>query len=296
MNYFKHSLALILPVIGISALVSGCGGASEKKISEIEGRIKVLEEKGVPDSVLSNVKVYTYNVETAKKAGNMTTAISYTDSMIKGIKIVEDWYTNTMASYKPAIESLKGSLTEKKKSLSGLQLKAADSMIAVADSFVKINWLIQAKGKLCTLDTIMTDLQKCEAAAAQTKKILTGTWTDIHKVKSDDGKYSSTEKRVYKFGPDGSYNAQEEMKGQTMEYLKEDWQFVSTGTYDLKGDTIRIHVTREKCPRQIYTQFNMKTKKWVEEKKPTYDSTIINNSKDKFMVFKDIKEVFKKSR
>jgi hypothetical protein len=296
MKLLKHSLAFLLPVIGVSAFVSGCGGASDKKISEIEGRIKALEAKGVPDSVLSNIKVYTYNVATGKKAGNMSTAIAYTDSMIKGIKIAEDWYTNTMASYKPAVESLKSSLAAKKSNLSGLQLRAADSMLAIVDSFVKIDWLIQAKSKLCDFDTMMTDLQKCEKTAAQIKKVLPGTWTDIHKIKSDDGKYSATEKRIYKFGADGSYNAQEEMKGQTMEYFKEDWQFVSSGTYDLKGDTIRIYITKEKCPHQVYTQFNMKEKRWIEQKKPTYDSTITNHSKDKFMTFKDMREVFKKSK
>lgn len=296
MNLLKRTLVFILPVIGIGALVGGCGGASDKKISEIEGRIKALETKGVPDSVLAGVKVYTYNVSTGKKTGNMNLAISYTDSMLKGIKAAEDWYTNAMTSYKPKVESLKANLTDKKKSLTGLQLRVADSMMAVADSFIKLDWIIQANGKLCKLDSVMPNLQTCEQTAAQVRKALVGKWADVHKVKSDDGKYSSTESRKYTFGADGSYQADESMKGQTMQYLKEDWQFISWGTWDLIGDTVKIHITREKCPRQIYTNFNMKTNKWDEKKSPTYDSTLTGNLKDKFMTFKDIKDVFKKSK
>ena len=55
---------------------SGLWGASEKKLAEIESRIKALQEKGVPDSVLANVKVYHYNVISAKKVSNAGNAKS----------------------------------------------------------------------------------------------------------------------------------------------------------------------------------------------------------------------------
>ena len=269
---------------------------SEKKLAEIESRIKTLEEKGVPDSVLANVKVYLYNVNAARKSSNMGNARKYGDSMIIAIDLAEKWYENSMQEFKPYIESLRKTIDQKKSALTGMQLKTADSALALVDSFVNLNWIIQARWKLDKLDSIMPLLQKDEETAQKVRKQIVGKWGDAHFIKPEDANYKALDKRIYKFTSDGKFEGSEEMNGQTTDYMKEEWQFLSWGSYDVKGDTIFIFVNREKCPKQVFTQLNVRENKWIRNIKPTYDSTITNGSKDRFVLYDYLKENFKKMR
>lgn len=291
-------LKRLIPYLALSVisavLAVGCGGASEKKLAEIESRIKALQEKGVPDSVLANVKVYHYNVISAKKVSNAGNAKKYTDSMLVAIVKAEQWYETSMQEFKPYIDNLRKKIVDKKSALTGLQLKTADSVLSIADSFINLNWLIQARWKMDKLDSLMPLLEENEAKAQKIRKQLVGKWGDSHWIKPEDANYKALDKRVYKFTKDGKFEGSEEMNGQTTDYMKEEWQFLSWGTYDLKGDTIHLFISREKCPKQVFTQLNVRENKWVRNVKSTYDSTITNGSKDRFIVFDYLKENFKK--
>lgn len=265
-----------------------------KKGEPIESRIAALTAKGVPDSVLSNVKVYLYNTTSLKKTGQYGKARAYGDSLKIGIKAAETWYETTMQTSKPYIETLRATLTTKIETLSGLPRKDADSLLSVIDSFSTINWLIQAKNKLDKLDTIMPILLQNEATAKTVLTKLTGTWRDVHVIRAEEDNFKATQRRTYKFAKDGAYEGSEAMVGQTTPYMKEDWKFLSWGTFDLMGDTIYLNITREKCTRQVFTQLNVKENKWTRNVKPTYDSTITDGSKNRFITFNDLKLEFKK--
>jgi hypothetical protein len=62
------------------------------------------------------------------------------------------------------------------------------------------------------------------------------------------------------------------------------------------GDTIVMFIQREKCAEQVFTQLNVKTNKWDRNQKPTYDTTITNHSKDKFITWGDLTLEFKKGK
>lgn len=172
--------------------------------------------------------------------------------------------------------------------------KDADSLLAVVDSFSTINWLIQARNRLDNLDTIMPILLQNEATAKAVLTKLTGTWRDVHVIPSEEGNFKATQKRTYQFAKNGAFEGSEAMLGQTTPYMKEDWEFLSWGTYDLMGDTIYLNIAREKCTRQVFTQLNVKDNKWIRNVKPTYDSTITDGSKNRFITFGDLKLEFKK--
>ncbi len=262
-----------------------------------EERIKALEEKGVPDSVLANVKVYLYQVNAARKSAQAGKARTYSDSLKKGMVAAEAWYEQAMQTNRPIVEKLRNSFVERKASLSGIRLTDADSLLKIADSLIAKNWLVQARTKLESFDTIMGILVKNEQKAKEIRKLLIGTWKDVHVVRpnEDEGyKWKAVETRIYKFGADGSFEGHEELHGQTAPIRKEDWKFLSWGKYDLMGDTIYQFITREKCVEQVYHFLDPKTNKWRREEQKTYDSTITNGSKDRFIVFSDLKLEFKK--
>ena len=279
----------------VAGLTVHCG----KKGPTIEERIKVLEEKGVPDSVLANVKVYLYQYETGKKMSNSGLVRTYKDSLKNGITIAEAWYEKAMTTNKPIVDQLRKSFVDRKATLSGLALKDADSLLKIADSLIAKNWMVGARTKLESMDTVMGILVENEEKAKELRKKLIGTWKDVHTLHAPEEsgmRFHARDIRVFKFCDDGSFYSSEERKGQTTPFLKEDWKFLSWGTFDLMGDTIYQFITREKCTKQIYTQKNVKLNKWESKKNPTYDSTITDGAKDRFITYSDLKLDFKKVR
>ncbi len=292
-------LRFFLPASITALLIAGLFVSCGKKGPTIEQRIQALTEKGVPDSVLANVKVYLYQVNSAKKMSQAGIARTYGDSLKKGIVIAEQWYEKAMTENKPVIDNLRKSFVERKAGLSGLHLKDADSLLKIADSLIAKDWLVQARTKLESFDTIMGILVRNQAKAEEIRKQITGTWRDTHILEAPEDigmKFSAKDIRMFKFNDDGSFEASEERHGQTTPFLKEDWKFLSWGTFDLMGDTIYQFINREKCTQQWYTQKNVKLNKWERKEHPTYDSTITNGKKDRFIVFSDLKLEFKKGK
>ena len=100
------------------------------------------------------------------------------------------------------------------------------------------------------------------------------------------------------FKKDSTYNSTEQLKGQTSEYIKEDWKFINSGIWRMKGDTIMLNVQREKCVKQVYWNYLVKNGKaqWVKNVAPTYDSTYTDGKKDRFMTFEYVKDYFKRTK
>ncbi|MBD3321479.1 MAG: hypothetical protein GF350_10340 [Chitinivibrionales bacterium] len=270
-------------------LLTGCG-PSEKKLVEGENRVAALVEKGVPDSILSKAKVHIYQARTQNKLGNTTGAGNHYDSMITILEKAEEWYAKTMTELKPVVENKQKEYQEKKKNLTGMQLEVFEEHVAKIDSFTSKNWLLQAKWECDKLDTLMPGLLEDEKTAHKIKPRLIGTW------KRTDREGNAIRRETYTYKKDGGFTGVEQKKGQSSQVLKEDWKFISYGTYDLKGDTVYMYVTREKCPRQKYWNYKKKNGKMVWElfEAPTYDSTYTDGKKDKFMTYEYLKKFYRK--
>ena len=142
------------------------------------------------------------------------------------------------------------------------------------------------------LDSLMPQLLKDEEAAKKADAQIRGmTWSMVKKL-TEDGANAVQKNRIF-FKKDGSYEMSEEMKGATKPTLKEDWLFMTWGTYAMKGDTILLSTKRENRVRQIYVHMDGgKEAKKIEDK--PYDSVITNGSKDRYFTFDYLKENFKK--
>lgn len=291
MKLFTHSLAAVA-VVGFSAalVLTGCG-VSQKKLTDAESRIQLLEQKGVPDSLITQAKVQLFNAQSSQKLGNGLLAGKQADSMMTIIKAAETYYAATVEKMKPFVDSIVASINQTKKELSGVQLNQVDSMLSIVDTLSKKSWFLQAKSMCLTLDTLMPSLLSDEKKAKEVSANLIGTWVSVHS--STEKGIDAVEKRSYSFSKDGTMLLSEERKGKSAPNLKEDWKFESTGTYALKGDTALLHITKEKCLRQVFWTLSADNK-WVEEVKPTYDSTITSGSKDRTLPYNDFKADFKK--
>jgi hypothetical protein len=270
----------MLAAAGIA--VTGCG-VSQKTLDGYVTQLKSLEAKGVPDSILSSVRVYLSQIKGGKERSDLTAV---------RISAAETWYQASLQTAKPRVDSLVKSFTAAKAALSGMQLKDADSLLAVIDSYTKQNWYMQAQLYADRLDTLMPFLLKDEEIAKKADAQIRGTVWSMSKKIIDNGANAVQKSRV-SFVKDGSYEMSEEMNGLTKPGLKEDWLFLTWGTFTMKGDTILFSTKREKRVRQIYLHLTEK-KEWKKIEDKPYDSTFTDGSKDRFFTFDYLKENFKR--
>jgi hypothetical protein len=295
MKLFSRTSALLCFAFAGTLAVSGC--VSNKSIDLYEARLKTLVAGGAPDSLLSSIKVCLSQAKAGKRSGDGTLVRSSMDSAKVYLAAAEKWYQESVQASKKRVDSLQKYFSAQKTALSGMQLREADSLFAIIDSFSKKNLYLQASDAAGQLDSLMpsllTDEELAKKAAAE---ITESTWS-MNKKHTTDGA-NATEKSTVSFKKDGTYEMSEGMNGQTKPTLKEDWLFETAGTYAMKGDTILFSTKKEKCVRQIFWNRVAKNGKqeWVKNEKKPYDSCIINGSKDRFLTFEYIKNAFKKSK
>jgi|WetSurMetagenome_2_1015567.scaffolds.fasta_scaffold117582_2 hypothetical protein len=290
----KIFLTLVISII-LGSLFIGCG-VTTKKLNDAEKRINTLTQNGMPDSLLTDARVLLVQIKTSKQYGGGASPQKLYDSAMTILSNAEMTYVNSTQKTKPVVEALRNTFDAKKQSLTGAQLQEAERLIKDADSCIKMNKWPEAKMKCEMIDTALNALIKDERTAAEIKAKLTGTWLETVKTKNKQEKADFVEKKSFTFSPDGKVDIVEERTGQTNEALKEDWKFQSGGTYSLKGDTVLVAVTKEKCLKQVYMHLAVKNGKsgWVKKEKPGYDSTITGGKKDRFLTFSYLKENFKK--
>jgi len=292
MKSLKNNLWILPLSFALFIVLNGCG-VSQKKLDEAESRIKALGATGIPDSLLSDAKLFLFKTKGAKKTGNTAIAKRNMDSMMVYIERAEAESEATMNKLKPYVDSMRISIKKRKEGLSGLHLKYADSIITFIDSYADKGWLRQAKDKCIMIDSMLPRLHNDEKLANKVRPKLLGSWFSS---RVPEKRYKALETRKFTFHKDGKFESVEQMKGQTHEFLKEDWKFLSWGTWDMLGDTVMLFVKREKCPRQVFWNYKEKDgrKQWVKNDAPTYDTTITSGKKDRYMTYGYIRENFKR--
>jgi hypothetical protein len=295
MKSYIRGLVMIAACCVVASMIAGCG-VSSKKLDAAEQRIAALQQNGVPDSLLTEARVLLVQARTAKQLGNGIGAKSQYDSLEKLLLTAGTAHGITTEQLKPGVESMRKSIADRKLTLTGAHLREADSLLAVLDACIaKKDWP-QAKELAGMIDIAIISLHKNEATAKDVKPKIIGAWSSTEIIKNKEDKSNAVEKKSFTFGADGKIDLIEERTGQTNEAVKEDWKFESWGTFSLKGDTILMNITREKCMKQIFQNLKEKAgkKEWVKYVGPTYDSTITNGKKDRYMAFDYLKQNFKK--
>lgn len=296
MIHIRSIMHTTVVLCAASIMFTGCG-VGEKKLTEADMRIKALETKGVPDTLLSSAKVYLSQVVQAKKVSDGGSMKTGWDSLGAILKRADAWLVESQATMKPFVDARRKVYTDKRAQLTGLQAVTLDSMTAFVDSFITKNWLLQAKQYCMTIDSMLPVLEADEVKVTAHRKELMGTWKGEQEPagSEENKKINAVQTSIYTFKNDGSLHINETMKGQSDINRKEDWAFESWGRYDLKGDTILMFLEREKCLRQIIS-IQDDAGKWKATEGPKFDTTLAKGAKDRTLEWKDLKENFKKSK
>jgi hypothetical protein len=288
---FFASLALVAIASFIQCSVS------KTSLDEAEKRIKVLQDKGVPDSSLSRAFVMLYQARDAKQRENRGLARHSSDSLDILIAKAEEQYKNDTQRLQPLIAQMKQKFAAARAELSGLPAAKLDSLVGIIDSLAAKSWYLAAEAKCNLLDTLLPRLKFDMTRTIEVKQRVVGTWAFTDKTtNSADKSVNAVEEKIFTFGKDGKASLIERKKGKSGPFLKEDWEFLSWGNWDVMGDTIHLYINRFKAAKQMFEERHQKDGKDWWEKKPgvTYDSTITDGSQNRFVTFQDLTDDFKK--
>jgi hypothetical protein len=296
----KASSFLILGLTALLITVPGCG-VSQKKLDQAQKRVDALKAKGVPDSALSRARVMLYQARESQKRGETHVANVSADSMMIYIAGAEALYNEQSVKVKPIIDEIKARIETGKAQFTGLMLKEMNNKIEAIDTNLTKGFMFMAENAAHSADSALTRIKFNQERADEIRKTIPGLWECVNKSKSVEFKeVNAVEKKTFDFRSDGSAVLDENKKGISNHFLKEDWQYLSNGTWDLNGDTIKIFVTRFKAARQNFTKGhltdpkNMKSKViWETDNHPSYDSTITDGSQDRYVMYQDLKDDFK---
>jgi hypothetical protein len=209
----------------------------------------------------------------------------------------ESFYSDNLTRLGPIVDSLVAEIEKQSAEFTGLQKRKVDSTLAIVDSFVKMEWLLQADKNSRDIIAMIPQLEFDQQRSQELSKRVPGTWVCTNKIKHQyDKSVNAVEKKVFSFSPDGSVKLVETETGKRAPTLKVNYRFESSGTYDFAGDTIHLFIDQFARKQERSEVLHMEDgKKWWEPKNETpYDSTISDGSQDRYITFGDLKSDFVK--
>jgi len=284
----------ILAAAALAACLSlglGCSG----KVSVEEGRAKIqeLSARGVPERQMSSLKMYLFQMETAKKTGNGGMFRVYQDSLTTALADFESKITAMLQTAGPYMDSVMASADVRMAELKGMHLDAAQKMRAPVDSLRKIeSQKLDARNRVEAFALELDTLAMQQRQADSLRSHVVGIW--VMEREPADSRFKMVERTEIHMRPDGSLFIMEGKKGQVNEASKEDWLFETRGTWDLKGDLVYHHITREKRVRNIFEGIDPQTGRWRKQTQPPYDSAVAKGSKDSNISWGDLNKDFKR--
>ncbi|MCL2690290.1 MAG: hypothetical protein FWE57_10660 [Chitinispirillia bacterium] len=269
--------------------VTGCGN----KVSIEEGKAKIeeLSQRGVPERKMSTLKMYLFQMETAKKTGNSSIFRTYQDSLTTALRAFDAEMSELLENSGPFMDSLRAAAAEKMAGLKGLHLKEAEKGAVVVDSLMKTNQVLWARNRLEAFALDVDTLVMKQALADSLRPLFVGRW--IMEKESADRRFKVVERTEIHKRADGTLFIMEGKKGDTSEDSKEDWEFHTFGTWDLLGSVAMQSITRERRVRQT-AQWRDQSGKWNTKREAPYDSTVTPGTKDRFASWDGLNKDYKR--
>lgn len=288
----------LIGIFSLTALlIAGCG-VSEKAIQDGQAKIDALKAKGVPDSLLSQSKLYLRMASDGILHKNSSESSKGMNEFKKEIANVEKSAPSVISQLDSEIESVRSQAESIKARLTGHQVFKLDSAMKVVDSLLGLNNKADAVAKSRKIQLLLPVLIEDEKKANEIKDKVYGTWTCTNVSKhSEDPSVNAVEKKIFILNRDGSAKFIEKKSGKSGPYLKEDYEYNSYGTYGFRGDTVYLSINRFVAVKQNFTRMtDVKKKIWTPDNHPSYDSTISDKSQDRFVAYQDLIADFERSK
>ena len=249
--------------LSVVLLFMGCK-SYEQKLESTQSRLKAIEDKGLPDSVVTPVRMAIVASQGEKKRNRVGEANKKLKEATLSVKKAEDFLEKSLSVKKPEVIARFNSFKEKaSKELRGLHKLDADSLLGAADSLLKIDFFFKAERFLDKFEKDYPKMVRAQVVADSLRPKVRGRWVFTETTKHQENKnVNAVEKKVFSFDGNGKSMFVEEKHGQSAPNLKEDWKFETWGNWDMKGDTVWVIATKFIQNKQTFWQYNELTKKW----------------------------------
>jgi len=244
-------------------LLVGCASFDDKS-KDVGKRLSILEQKGVPDSIISPARLAYSTAQGEKRRNKPDAADKKMKEAIALVKAAEVSLEKSLTETKPDVIARLNALSAKAgKDFRGLHKAEADSLLKAADSLIKIDYIFKANDIVRNFENDYSKKVKDQATADSLALRIVGTWTFLDTAKhSEDKNVNAVDRKVFTFRKDGSAYFLGEKKGQVSPYARIDAKFETFGTWDIKGDVIHITATKFVQHKQSSWQLNELTGKW----------------------------------
>ncbi|NLD91941.1 MAG: hypothetical protein GX639_04645 [Fibrobacter sp.] len=288
----------LIGIFSLTALlIAGCG-VSEKSIQDGQTRIDALKAKGVPDSLLSQSKLYLRMASDGILHKNSSESSKGMSEFKKEISNVEKSAASIISQLDSEISAIRNQVESIKARLTGHQVFKLDSAIKTVDSLLGVNNKADAVAQSRKIQKLLPVLIEDERKANEIKDKVFGTWTCTNVAKhSEDRTVNAVEKKIFILNRDGTAKFIEKKSGKSGPYLKEDYEYNSYGTFGFMGDTIYLSINRFVAVKQNFTRMtDIKKKVWTPDNHPPYDTIITDKSQDRFVAYQDLLADFVRSK
>lgn len=298
--------------LSVVLLFTGCK-SYEQKVEGVQSRLKALEDKGLPDSVITPVRIAIVASQGEKKRNRGGEANKKLKEATSAVKKAEDFFENSLSVKKPEVAARFNSVREKvSKELKGLHKYDADSLLSEVDSLLKKDFVFKAERALEKFEKDYPKMARAQVLADSLRPKVRGRWVFTEVTKhQEDKNVNAVEKKVFTFEGNGKSMFVEEKHGQSAPNLKEDWKFETWGNWDMKGDTVWVIATKFTQHKQTFWQFNENTRKWGHmnnenkfvDGKPNEiaaETLTLDKNKDaivkqnRYIVYRDLQDEYKK--
>jgi hypothetical protein len=244
----------------------------------------------MPDSLLSPAKLLIRQARD-EKVRNPSIANKAADSLKIVLTQLEASFKSVVPQLQADIESMRAQVAQVRSQLTGMQVTKVDSMMRTVDSLANLKFYPDASAKIKKVIGVLPSLQQDEQKAAEIKGKVAGTWTCTNITKhSEDKTVHAVEKKIFILNRDGSCKFIEQKQGKSGPFLKEDYQYISYGTYGFMGDTVYLSINRFTAVRQNFEHLfiNGKSRVWKKEIHPNYDTLLTDKSQDRYVAYPDL--------
>jgi len=305
----KH-LVKLFTLVMILLLLAGCQ-SFESTATNVQERLSVLEEKGLPDSLISPIRMSLIAAQGDRRRNRNSDANKNIQKALDAVKNAEEHLERSLTDKKPQVIAKRNELARRAESdFTGLHKKDADSLIAKIDSLLGISFVFQAERVAQQFERDYARMRTAQATADSIRPRVPGTWVFTDTTKhAHDKNVNAIERKTFVFNRNGTATLTEEKSGQSAPNLREQWRFQTFGNWDLRGSTIHIFTNRWIGHEQRFWSLNdgkwghvdQETNRFVERPNVVPADTLTIDHEEivkqnRFVPFSDLEQEFRRQR
>ncbi|MCL2845216.1 MAG: hypothetical protein FWE23_07185 [Chitinivibrionia bacterium] len=253
-----------LGVFVLAALfLAGCQSFDDLS-SNVQERFQALEQKGLPDSLITPIRMAFTTAQLDRNRNRNDNAMRNMNVALEAVERAEKYLENSLSELKPRVVARRNALAARAESdFRGLQKFDADSIVAVIDSFLSIDFVFRAQSVVQKFEDNYAKMVSAQATADSVRPRIVGTWVYLDTAKhAFDRNVNAIERRTFILNRDGTGRFISEKRGQSAPNLREEWRFETRGNWDLRGNVIYLAATRWTGSEQKFWQLNENTGQW----------------------------------